>query len=338
MRFFSNIFSFNGETGTFAALIAWLIALIAQVGIGVFAQVAPMQQRWFFPILALSSIVLFTTSARRLHQAGYSGRWAVLTLPPMLGLLAGAVITFLPQRRVRLWASTSARLLGYGALCLILIWGLLRVWWTPFWIPSESMKPALLVGDYVLARAIGAADIKAGDVVALRAPSGGDTVIKRVIAVGGDSLAVQDGVVWLNGAPLVQLPVGTFSEVMAPQGPDALRPRCENGLVGDGSLCRKSALREVLPQGRSYDILNIETGGAGDVFAKVSVPEGHIFVLGDNRDNSLDSRFDVGVGGLGMVPEGLVIGRVDTVLFSAAGSSMMAVWTWRADRLWHLVE
>ena len=125
---------------------------------------------------------------------------------------------------------------------------------------------------------------------------------------------------------------------MAPQGPLGIRPRCANGLVGDGAECRKFRLSEVQPDGRSYDILNIEAGGVGDNFAEVSVPAGTLFVLGDNRDSSLDSRFDTGVGGLGMVAQADVFGVARRVVISAQGPSILAIWTMRLGRIWQAIE
>ncbi len=330
------LFSFNGTATRFAALCAVLCALIAQVGMGVLAELAPMQARYFFPILALAAVVLLTVSARRLHHAGQSGRWAVFTLVPLLGLVAGFIIAMLPQRRVRLWANNGARLLGYGLIGLILLLGIWRVWWVPFSVVSESMKPALLVGDYVLARA--GAPLSRGDVVLMHRASDGAQVVKRVIGLGGDTVALKGGQVWLNGAALVQLPQGEFTEIMAPQGPLGNRPRCENGLVGDGAICRKSLLREVLPDGRSISVLNIEAGGVGDEMAEVPVPQGMLFLLGDNRDNSLDSRFDIGVGGLGMVSETEVLAVARRVVISSQGPAMLTPWTWRLGRMWRTVD
>lgn len=85
-------------------------------------------------------------------------------------------------------------------------------------------------------------------------------------------------------------------------------------------------------------MLNITDVARGDTTQEVVVPAGHVFVLGDNRDNSLDSRFAQAQGGVGFVPLENLIGRADRVLFSSAGSSLWAFWTWRGDRFLHAVH
>jgi signal peptidase I len=79
--------------------------------------------------------------------------------------------------------------------------------------------------------------------------------------------------------------------------------------------------------------LNITDGSSGDNTPIFTVPEGHFFFIGDNRDNSLDSRMPRQVGGVGMVPFENLIGRARYVVFSAEGRSLFFVWTWRSDRL-----
>jgi signal peptidase I len=332
MRAITAIFSFHGTASSFSAITVWLGCLIAQVGIVLLEDLAPHHQRFFWPLVGLASVAMFTTSARRLHHAGYSGRWALAVLVPLLGMLAALIIAFLPQNRRRIYPHHSARIAGYVGIAAFLAMSVWRVWWTPYWIPSESMKPALLVGDYLLVRSTQPARLARGDIVVLRNPADGDKQIKRIIGFGGDTVALVDGVVMLNGAPLPQQPAGLFSEIMIPQGPLGIRPRCENGLVGDGRDCTKTMSLETLPDGRSYSVLNIMAGGPADTFAEVTVPQGHLFVLGDNRDNSLDSRFVTEVGGLGLVPDSHVMGVARRVVFSAQGRFMLMLWTWRLGR------
>ncbi len=228
----------------------------------------------------------------------------------------------------------------------------------PFWIPSESMKDTLLVGDFVfvnkmaygyskyscpfglcpISGRIFASDPQRGDVVVFRHPVNGSDFVKRLIGLPGDKVQVKAGILYINGAVVPQVPAGTFEEVMEPQGPMKSRPRCANGAVGDGAMCQKERFRETLPNGVVHDVLNIENDGYADNTDVFTVPEGEYFFMGDNRDNSQDSRFAQAVGGVGFVPAENLIGRADRVIFSSAGSSMLFFWTWRADRFFMAVE
>jgi signal peptidase I len=131
---------------------------------------------------------------------------------------------------------------------------------------------------------------------------------------------------------------GKFVETNEKQGPHGNMPRCENAPVGLGGDCVKSRLRETLPNGVSHNILNFENGGFGDDTAVFTVPEGQYFFMGDNRDNSQDSRYARNFGGVGFVPYENLIGRADRVMFSSAGSSMLYFWTWRPDRFFKAIE
>ena len=102
--------------------------------------------------------------------------------------------------------------------------------------------------------------------------------------------------------------------------------------MGDGAICTKDIFAETTADGQRYTISNISDGSFGDDFGPFSVPPGSLFVMGDNRDNALDSRFDQGVGGLGVLPLQNVIGRAARVILSAQGMSLLAVWTWRPGR------
>jgi len=228
----------------------------------------------------------------------------------------------------------------------------------PFWIPSESMKDTLLVGDFVfvnkmaygyskyscpfalcpISGRIFASEPERGDVVVFRHPVNGSDFVKRLIGLPGDKIQMKQGVLYINGAVVPQTPDGTFEEVMEPQGPMKSRPRCANGAVGDGAICKKDRFRETLPNGVVHDVLNIENDAYADNTDVFTVPEGEYFFMGDNRDNSQDSRFAQAVGGVGFVPAENLIGRADRVIFSSAGSSMLFFWTWRADRFFKAVE
>ncbi|MFC7703112.1 signal peptidase I [Plastorhodobacter daqingensis] len=241
----------------------------------------------------------------------------------------------------------------------LLIAGVFRtLFFQPFWIPSGSMKDTLLIGDFlfvnkmaygysryscpfaicpITGRILGS-EPERGDVVVFRHPVSGADYIKRLVALPGDTVQMRDGVMILNGEPVPQEPAGQFEEVFERQGPLGTHPRCENSPVGEGGICVKSRFRETLPGGRSHNILNIDERGAADNTPLFTVPEGHFFFVGDNRDNSQDSRVAQAVGGVGFVPFENLIGRADRIVFSSAGRSMLYFWTWRSDRFFKAVE
>ncbi len=323
-----SVFRFRGTATFLQALASVLIYVIVLVALILAMNIAPLLGRYLFPILGLSTVSMLTISARRLHHAGRAGRMAALTLVPLVGILVALGIAFLPQKRAHLNAHLGARAAGYVAIVMILCLSLWRVWWQPFLIVNDSMKPTLLVGDVVIVALEGTT--RHGQVMAVRAQ--GRVVVQRVMGLAGDTVAVKSGQVSVMGTPLLQFPNGRLDEVMGPQGPDAIRPRCENGVVGDGAICSASQLREVWPTGNAYQILNIETGFA-DNFGPVSVPAGTVFLLGDNRDTAIDSRYDTNAMGLGFVPLVDVVGPVQRILLSSSGSSLLQIWNWRWDRV-----
>ena len=241
----------------------------------------------------------------------------------------------------------------------LVIAGVFRtLFFQPFYIPSGSMKETLLIGDFlfvnkmaygysrwscpfglcpITGRVLGA-EPERGDIVVFRHPVSGADFIKRVIGMPGDRVQMQGGILYLNDAPLPQEPAGLFTEVYERQGGAGGFPRCENAPVAIGGDCTKSRFVETLPGGRDYFVLNIDDNGFADNTPVFTVPEGHFFFIGDNRDNSVDSRSPQNVGGVGMVPFDHLIGRANRVVFSAAGSSMLAFWTWRSDRFFHRLQ
>jgi len=241
----------------------------------------------------------------------------------------------------------------------LVIAGVFRtVFFQPFWIPSESMKDTLLVGDFLFVNKMAygysryscpfamcpfegrilASEPKRGDVVVFRHPVNNNDFIKRLIGLPGDKIQMQGGVLYINGVAAPQEPAGVFEEIYEAQGPMQSVPRCENGAVGAGGTCTKSRFVETLPEGQTHNVLNIDTAGYGDDTEVYTVPVGHYFFMGDNRDNSQDSRYAQAAGGVGFVPAEYLIGRADRIIFSAAGSRMLFFWTWRSDRYFKAVE
>ena len=176
-----------------------------------------------------------------------------------------------------------------------------------------------------------------GDVVVFRHPVSGRDFIKRLIGLPGDRIQVKAGLLHINDVPVEVRDDGVFEEIFAPQGPQGLWPRCENGPVGEGGTCIKSRQIETLPNGVEHAVLNIGNQGSDNTGVYL-VPEGHYFFMGDNRDNSSDSRIPQSAGGVGFVPFENLIGRADRIMFSSAGRSMLFFWTWRGDRFFKAVR
>lgn len=241
----------------------------------------------------------------------------------------------------------------------LVIAGVFRtLFFQPFWIPSESMKSSLLIGDFLFVNKMAygysryscpfalcpfegrifASEPERGDVVVFRHPTRDVDFIKRVIGLPGDTVQMQGGQLILNGQPVPQTPNGIFTEPKLPQGPARSLPRCANEPVAEGGACEKPRFTEELPGGRSHDVLNILDNWPLDDTPVFTVPEGTYFFMGDNRDNSEDSRVPAIAGGLGFVPAEYLIGRADRVMFSAAGTSLLYFWTWRPDRFFHAVR
>lgn len=222
---------------------------------------------------------------------------------------------------------------------------------SPFNIPSESMQPRLLIGDYLLVNKMAygyskyslpfsvplipgrifARTPERGDVVVFKAPPVNDNdYIKRVIGLPGDSVQVKGGIVWLNGKPLKRERIKDFIIPVTQNMIDASRAMgtlpcysTEFEEVGpDGQRqCRYPQFRETLPSGKNYAILDI-TAIPQDNTPLIVVPEGHLFLMGDNRDRSADSRFPaVENEGIGLVPEGNLVGHALVGMFSTDGSA-----------------
>jgi len=222
----------------------------------------------------------------------------------------------------------------------------------PFSIPSESMLPRLMIGDYLIVAKwpygyskhslpwslplipgrVMSTLPKRGDVVVFKAPPANDTdYIKRVIGLPGDFIQMKGGQLVINGTPVPKVrtadhivPVTANTICIGPEFADS---------APDGSAqCRYPQFRETLPEGKSYNVLDLGVRAPDDTQV-YTVPTGHMFLMGDDRDNSADSRLEA--GGFGFVPVENLVGKAMFSVFSTDGSANWFLpWTWFTAARW----
>jgi signal peptidase I len=219
----------------------------------------------------------------------------------------------------------------------------------PFNIPSGSMENTLLVGDYLFVEKFAygysrysfpfgfppfqgrvlAAQPQRGDVIVFKMPNANSPdymkdFIKRVIGLPGDRVQMINGQVWLNDKAIPKVRVADYIETD------------EFGVENN-----VKRYRETLPGGKSYFVLDRRENGEGDNTQVYVVPPGHYFMMGDNRDNSADSRLEV--GGFGFVPAQDLEGKAELIFFSTNGDAQVwEFWKWpwtvRYNRLFTVID
>lgn len=248
----------------------------------------------------------------------------------------------------------------FGAILIALL--LRSFGYEPFNIPSESMLPRLRVGDYLFVskwpygysrysfplglplfdgRILGGEPAR-GEIVVFKTPADNRTdFIKRVIGLPGDLIQMKGGVLHINGTPIEKERVADLTLPVTPNT-DCLggftRPSFRAVTATGQAVCRYARYRETLPGGVSYFVLDQVKGSTGDDTGVYVVPQGHYFMMGDNRDDSADSRYAVAQDGIGFVPYENLVGRASVMFFSTDGSAeLLKPWTWFSGIRWERI-
>lgn len=208
----------------------------------------------------------------------------------------------------------------------------------PYYVPSGSMQPTLAIGDLLIAtkfsygfdryslpftagptpaRQYFASLPQPGDVVVFRKPGNtAQTLVKRVVGLPGDRIQMKAGRLWINGKELLLRSTGPGK---VEDGPGETAP---------GAYFDAECYIETLPNGREHPIYKKPGGSSLDDTPEVAVPPGNLFVMGDNRDDSGDSRVPTELNGVGFLPVANVVGRARVVVASVDFVNAVGIWQW----------
>ncbi|MGZ6012505.1 MAG: signal peptidase I [Caulobacteraceae bacterium] len=209
------------------------------------------------------------------------------------------------------------------------------IFFQPFTIPSASMEPTLLEGDYIIVSKYSYGFSKhsiplsppifngrilfhapsRGDIIVFKLPRDNKTdYIKRLVGLPGDHLQVKHGMVFINNQPIAQMPQGQTTIDLG------------------GFMTKADVIREKMSNGKTYLTYSVDASQPPENTDVYVVPEGQYFFMGDNRDNSLDSRFPKENDGVGFVPAENLEGKAQIILLSwNKGASLFKPWTWVLD-------
>ncbi len=249
-----------------------------------------------------------------------------------------------PRKRKSSGIWDTIRTIAYAVIAAMVV---RTVGLEPFNIPSGSMIPTLLVGDYLFVskyaygyskyslpwdidlfsgRLFGSGPER-GDVAVFKLPRDNETdYIKRIVGLPGDRIQVKGGLLYVNDVPVErrQIENFTFDDVY-------------------GRSRSIAQYEEILPNGATHHTLDANPNGNLDNTDVYNVPAGHYFAMGDNRDNSLDSRIDNAYSGVGFIPAENLVGRAEFIFYSTNGAAeIWEIWKWgeatRFERLFTAVR